>query len=167
MNRRTGKLILSIGLSLMLGWGTVMAEVRAEEEIPESETPQANRARSALSVSVIWSCLLIVAGTGLVLTAMRKQDRSRLYVSDVQNNDDGTATVVCCYHSSASPEALTTSNIKIRRGSAIIIEDRSPSQLKSTEQITAILDQNTELEIKAGGQRLVLNQSSLKKIINK
>lgn len=167
MNRRMGKLILSIGLSLVLCWGTAMAEAPAEEEIPESETPQASRTRSALPSSVIWSCLLIVAGTGLVLTAMRKQDRSRLYVSAIENNDDGTATVVLCYHSSASPEALTTSNIKILRGSAIIMEDRSPSQLKSTEQITAILDQNTELEIQAGGQRLVLNQSSLKKMINK
>ena len=146
-----------------LFWTPVRAQQTASpvvEELEDQPTPESAVRPFRFSTIVV---LLIITGMTVLLVMMERRDQSRLYVSQVENNGDGTMTVTCVYHSGKSAQRLHASHVRIRKGAAIIMENEKNRSLDESGQLKAVIDAQTELEIEAGGQTLIVSQKELQR----
>ncbi|WP_139248610.1 hypothetical protein [Holdemania sp. Marseille-P2844] len=112
-----------------------------------------------------WGWLLgwgiLAVGLAAVLRVMVKKDKVVLKLGSVEENQDGTMTVVCTGYQNKKPLPLDLSHVRIHKGSALIFRQSLTSDLDDV-QLTIVLDPLAELTVEVGEARLTVSQNRLR-----
>lgn len=112
-----------------------------------------------------WGWLLgwgiLAVGLAAVLRVMVKKDKVVLKLGSVEENQDGTMTVVCTGYQNKKPLPLDLSHVRIHKGSALIFRQSLTSDLDDA-QLTIVLDPLAELTVEVGEARLTVSQNRLR-----
>ena len=92
---------------------------------------------------------------------MVKRDKIVLKLGSIEENPDGTRTVVCAGYQNKKPLPLDLSHIRVRKGSALIFRQSQSSDLDDY-QLTIVLDSLAEVSVEVGPAKLIVSQSRLR-----
>lgn len=104
---------------------------------------------------------ILAGGLIAVLRVMVKKDKIVLKLGSIEENPDGTMTVVCAGYQNKKPLPLDLSHIRVRKGSALIFRQSQSSDLDDC-QLTIVLDALAELSVEVGPAKLIISQSRLR-----
>ena len=104
---------------------------------------------------------ILAGGLIAVLRVMVKRDKIVLKLGSIEENPDGTMTVVCAGYQNKKPLPLDLSHIRVRKGSALIFRQSQSSDLDDY-QLTIVLDSLAELSVEVGPAKLIVSQSRLR-----
>ena len=104
---------------------------------------------------------ILAVGLAAVLRVMVKKAKVVLKLGSVEENQDGTMTVVCTGYQNKKPLPLDLSHVRIHKGSALIFRQSLTSDLDDV-QLTIVLDPLAELTVEVGEARLTVSQNRLR-----
>ena len=104
---------------------------------------------------------ILAGGLITVLRVMVRKDKIVLTLGNVEENPDGTMTVVCAGYQNKKPLPLDLSHVRVRKGSALIFRQSQSSDLDDC-QLTIVLDALAELSVEVGPAKLIISQSRLR-----
>lgn len=104
---------------------------------------------------------ILAGGLIAVLRVMVKRDKIVLKLGSIEENPDGTMTVVCAGYQNKKPLPLDLSHVRVRKGSALIFRQSQSSDLDDY-QLTIVLDSLAELSVEVGPAKLIVSQSRLR-----
>lgn len=157
------KLFLALIITLCITSTHILAEEKPDtntEDIQDEQTPEAGRKDNSTMMLMAGSAVLFVLVVGV---AMRKKNEtgSKLYISGVENNADGTYTVKCGIHAKKNLADYTgQSEVQIKKGNAIVIKNNL-AQSDEKEALITIVDDQTELDWVLGDESLKINKDTI------
>ena len=104
---------------------------------------------------------ILAGGLIAVLRVMVKRDKIVLKLGSIEENPDGTMTVVCAGYQNKKPLPLDLSHIRVRKCSDLIFRQSQSSDLDDY-QLTIVLDSLAELSVEVGPSKLIVSQSRLR-----
>lgn len=128
-----------------------------EEVVVDQKTPEAIPRNNYITPFLFLSAIMIV---GYMYQQGSLNNKNQLYICTVEQNNDGSMTVTCGYHSKNSLNHVSQeeNEVKIQQGTAIILN----KDIQQDKSLVAIINENTKLIWKFKNQSLEIDGNKLR-----